>query len=425
MNQALSRLHGLISGRERLLAYFIAFFVVAVCWAAILLSGDRIKSFDEGAFQVLADNLATSGRYADHNDKITAFRAPGLVFFLTPFSALGLEIVGMRLANATLIGLGLVLVYHLLARKAGPLAGLIAVMLIPAWPVVIYAGTTLYPQTLGAFLLVLTVYLLDVLVGSDRLQHAIWTGLSYGAMLLTIPIVLLLWPVFAGYILWQSPRKLTHVVVFTVVAASLVGSWTYRNYAAFGHFIPVATSSGYNLLAGNSPGARYNTSLEVRFPEYVYTELSGKSEAEANSIMTKAAIKEITADPGRIAILYLGKFLHWFDFSNTLLSDQQLEGGASALAPSTRDVILFFTYLTIILPLVAHIIHARSYPFTRLELLFLTLWITSGLAYAIFFTRVRFRLPFDWLIISSNAIFLAAVIETRLNNKRAKQTSSR
>lgn len=406
-----------IAGHERVLAYAIAIMVTLVAWAAIWLAGDRIKSLDEIAFVDLARTLAETGQYAKDGVP-TAFRAPGLVFFLTPIAGLGFEIVALRLVNAGLIGLGLILVYHLLERRAGPLAGLLAVILIPAWPVVIYAGTTLYPQTLAATLLVLLTLFLDRIQSSRSLWPVIFGGIAYAALLYTIPIVLLLFPVLVIWIVWQARAKLLNVVVFTAVWMAIIAPWTYRNYQVFDEFIPVATSSGYNFLAGNAPNARFNTSLDVRFPEYVYTEITGKGEAEVNSIMTRAAIQEILNDRGRAAWLYMGKFLHWFDYSNSLLTDQVVEGGASSFAPNTRDMVLLVAWAMVILPLLLHLAFARRYPFTRTELLFLALWVCAGLAYALFFTRVRFRLPFDWLVISSNAIFLAAVIENWLAQRR-------
>lgn len=417
MIQVLFRIRNGIEGRERALAYAIACLVVLACWVAIVISGERIKSFDETAFIDLATTLFDTGQYLKDGE-LTAFRAPGLVFFLTPFAGLGFDIVGLRMVNAVLVGLGLILIFHMTERRAGPLAGLVAVAMIPLWPVVIYTGTTLYPQTLAAFLLVLTVFFLDRVGDSRALWPVILGGLAYGALMYTIPIVLLLLPVFALWILWQARYKITSLLIFVAVTVALIAPWSYRNYVVFDKFIIVATSSGYNLLAGNAPDARYNTSLNVRFPEYVYTELTGAGEIEASDIMTRAAIKEIVENPGKTARLYVGKFLHWFDFSNTLLTDKRVEGGASSLAPSMRDMILLVTYSTIIaLPLIAHILHARRYPFQRSELLFLALWVVSGLAYAIFFTRVRFRIPFDWLIITSNAMYLAAVFEAWMDRK--------
>ena len=235
----------------------------------------------------------------------------------------------------------------------------------------------------------------------------------------TAPIVLLLLLFLVLWILIQARSKLTNVVAFVLVTIVLIAPWTYRNYLVFDKFIPFATSSGYNLLAGNAPNARFDTTLNVRFPEYVYTELTGVTdEAEANSIMTRAAFEEIVNNPAKTARLYVGKFLHWFDYSNVLQSDTVVEGGATAMSVSTRDLILLPTYLGVImLPLLAHVMMSRKYPFSRTEILFVALWICAGLAYALFFTRVRYRLPFDWLIISSNAIFLTAVFENWLSKQ--------
>jgi len=62
----------------------------------------------------------------------------------------------------------------------------------------------------------------------------------------------------------------------------------------------------------------------------------------------------------------------------------------------------------------------RRVPLKKLEILFFALWIGAGLAYALFFTRVRFRLPFDWLILSVNAMFIATLIEEYINRIRAR-----
>lgn len=407
----LLRFRDLVSGREQRLAYLIALLVTLASLGANYMGGDRVKSFDEPDFYAIAENLAFDGRYADEDGTLTAYRAPGLVFFATPFVRMGAGLMELRMIQALLVGGGLILLFHLIRRNAGPLAGFCAVALVPLWPVVLYASTTLYPQTLAAFLLVLTVSLLDLLRRNGKLGTAALAGLSYGVLLLTIPVVLLLLPVVVLWLLIYMRRALVPAAVVCVVAGATVGVWTLRNYTAFDAFIPVATSSGYNLMAGNAPNARFDTSLNVRFPEYVYTELTGKSEVERNDILTTAAIAEIRKDPERVAWLYLGKFLHWFDYSNRLMSDDVIEGGASSVGANLREMILLVSYGVILLPLLLRLVLLRRYPMTPVEVLGLALWITAGLAYAIFFTRVRFRLPFDWLILASNGVFLAAMLE--------------
>ena len=411
-----SWLHNRISGRESGLAYTVAGMVMLLCWALVLKGGDVVRSKDELAFLAISKNLAETGMFALEPGVPTAYRAPGQAFFLAPLSALGAGLMEARLANGVLVALGLVFLFQLVRRHSGELAGLISVVMVAGWPVMIYSATTLYPQTLAAFLLILTLWLLDGLRTRDSVRPVLLGGVSYGAFILTIPVALLLTPIFVAWIISMSRRWLTAVVIFGIVSGSVVSSWTLRNWVTFDAFIPVATSSGYNLLAGNSPSTRWNTSLGVRFPEYVYTEITGKDEVERNDIMTRAAFAEIRSDPGRFVQLYAGKFLHWFHFSNRLLSDKVLEEGASSVPVGTREIILFVAWSLLIMgPLLLRLAMIRRVPMRRIEFLFFALWIGAGLAYALFFTRVRFRLPFDWLILSVNAMFIATLIEQRLN----------
>ena len=417
----LKRLFDCISGREKVLAYTVAALAVALCWTVILLEGDRIRSQDEAAFITIANNLAFHGVYAGESGMPTAYRAPGLVFFLAPFVKMGADIVALRLINALLVGAGLIALFHLIQRHRSPLAGLFSVALIPAWPVVIYAASMLYPQTLAAFVLVITIWFLDRMTTNASLAAAALAGMSFGFLILTIPIVLLLLPVFVGWIFLHAKRRRAQTALFVLVSIAFAGTWSIRNYMTFDTFIPVATSAGLNLLLGNAPEARYNTGTDIRLPEYVYAEVAGAGEAESNRIMTRAAIQEVLKDPIRAGTRYVGKFFHWFHFTNDLVAERTINGGATVIGIGAREVILLVTYSGIIvIPLVLHMALRRRFPFSSLEVLFLCLWIGAGLAYAIFFTRVRFRIPFDWLIIASNGIFLAAIAERYIKCRRTR-----
>ena len=409
-----SRVLSLVAGRERIFAYLVIALATALCCAVALTGGTGIRSKDEAAFLGIAQNLAATGMFALDPGTPTAYRAPGLVFFLTPIAHFGGGIIEGRVANALIFGLGLVLLFQIARRYAGELAGLLAVIMVPLWPVSLYSATTLYPQNLAAFLLVLTIWLIGRLEDRDSWGRRLLVGLAYGALILTTPVMLLLTPVFFIWVILRTRRSLMAGLTVCITAAVVVSLWTARNYVAFQAFVPVASSSGYNLLAGNSSNTRYNTSLNVRFPEYVYAEITDKSEIERDAIFSKAAVAEIRNDPERFVKLYAAKFLHWFHFSNRLLSDQVLEGKASSVSVGARDIVLFTTYcLTILLPLLLHLALMRRIPFRPVEILFFTLWIAAGLIYALYFTRVRFRLPFDWLVITSNAMFLAAWLEMR------------
>jgi hypothetical protein len=60
--------------------------------------------------------------------------------------------------------------------------------------------------------------------------------------------------------------------------------------------------------------------------------------------------------------------------------------------------------------LVVRLALVRRIPLSALEVLLLALYLGAGLAYAVYFTRIRFRLPFDWLLIALDALFLARVL---------------
>ena len=75
---------------------------------------------------------------------------------------------------------------------------------------------------------------------------------------------------------------------------------------------------------------------------------------------------------------------------------------------------MLFTYGPLLALLVVRLMLIRRLPLTDLEVLFLSLYLAAGMAYAIFFTRIRYRLPFDWLLIALDAIFVARVIAGRL-----------
>src|SRR5260370_11991590 len=78
--------------------------------------------------------------------------------------------------------------------------------------------------------------------------------------------------------------------------------------------------------------------------------------------MTRAGVAWIRHLPQRFAGLYLGKFLHWFDYSNKLLSDTVVKGGASEISSSKRDLVMLAIYGTMIALLAVPISLSRPTP---------------------------------------------------------------
>ena len=279
------------------------------------------------------------------------------------------------------------------------------------YPVILYTAGTLYPQTLQSFLLILTVWLLS----RTRPDASLWVhalpGVAFGLAILTNPIVLLIAPII---LLWQVLSGRSRIQQAAVTAAMMIllsGAWTIRNYVALHAFVPGATSSGYNLLSGNSEKATYDQlSGAISLSETALHDLIGKNEVERDRIMSQEAMRYIRANPARTFKLYCQKFLYWFAYSNQLASDVVIKGGASDVTVRVRNIIMFCAYIPLLGLFIVRLFLVRRFPLSDIEVLFITLYVTSGMAYAIYITRIRYRMPFDWFLIAVDAIFLSQVL---------------
>ncbi|MGZ6126016.1 MAG: hypothetical protein ACXWLR_13700, partial [Myxococcales bacterium] len=170
----------------------------------------------------------------------------------------------------------------------------------------------------------------------------------------------------------------------------------------------IATNSGFNLLAGNGPYIHSDQAIaDVRWPPGVREQVAGKGELERDRIMTGAAIRWARENPLAASALYLRKLLYWFAFRNELASDRIVPGGSAAGPPWLRDIVMALGYGLLLAVLILRLTRIRSLPLPALEVLLLGLYLGGGMAYAVWFTRIRFRLPFDWLLIALDAMFIA------------------
>jgi hypothetical protein len=84
-------------------------------------------------------------------------------------------------------------------------------------------------------------------------------GLLWGLIALANPAILIFLPVCGLWILagpgrtW--PRQLPNAALAALVCLALIAPWTYRNWRAFHHFVPLRGNFGAELYLGNGPGA--------------------------------------------------------------------------------------------------------------------------------------------------------------------------
>jgi 4-amino-4-deoxy-L-arabinose transferase-like glycosyltransferase len=406
--------------------------ILIVAFGAVLSisQGNRVKSLDEIGFFDIGKNLSTHLRFAHSNKpehegvaraydptwpahelRPTANRAPGYVFFIAPFMFFGAEYAALRIVNFVLMSLTLILLYYLLVLRYSRLAGLLGVLFVLGYPVFLYTASTLYSQSLEAFLLVATTWLL----ARTRSDAGLWVhalpGAACGLLILTTPPILLLAPVVLLWLVCTGRSRIHQAALTAGIMILVVGMWTTRNYLVFRAFVPVATLGGHNLLTGNNEATTYNvpSGMMVLSPS-VARELTGKNEVDHDRILTRTALENMRKNPGRTFVLYWQKFLYWFTYSNELASDRAVPGGSASGPQWLRDVIMACTYGPLLGILILRLLLVRRFPLSSLEVLFLALYVGAGMVYAIFLTRIRYRLPFDWLLIALDAIFVARVI---------------
>jgi hypothetical protein len=380
-----------------------------VILASVVLSvyaGDRLHYLDESDYEQGARSILHRHAYTDGSGQPTMARPPGYPAVIAVIYAAVEQPVAARVANAFFLMLA-VLALGVLARRLEPRAAVLVPYLVLAYPLVLYASSLLYPQTLGCLLL--TVIVLLVTGERFRAREAITTGILYAILILAIPYFLALLPLFAAFVVfgrteprWRSLRLATLMVV---AAALLVLPWTVRNYLTFHVIVPVSANNGTNLFIGNSPATTPNSGITANVVPLCKAVHSGMTEYGYDSAMRQCAVDWITQNPAAAARLYVGKVLNYFNYRNEMAT-----AGESV---RWRDGLSFLTYYPLLLITLVRLALARRYPVSRTELLVCGLYFLNALASALFFTRLRFRIPFDFLLIAVNAAFLMRCLGAR------------
>lgn len=395
--------------------------ILLACLAAFCISiivtfsrGDAFRHVDERVYHDLAIGILAGKGYVNAAGNATSYRPPGYPLVLAGLYSMWEGVFAAKVLNAIMLGLAAG-VCGFIAERTLPRSGWIAAGLVAIYPLFVYTSSTVFPQTLGLFLFMSCLLLMLVEVSLPRLLAA---GVLYGFLILAIPYFLLLLPIIAALVFFTtydtgSRRAQNWAGLFTIFALLVIAPWTARNYVVFSAFIPVATNGGVNLLAGNSPDARPNTGIMAHLRYRNQTR--GMSEVERDEFYKRTAIKWIKEDPMRAAQLYAGKFVNYFNFVNEVVAKSEQPG-------KIGEIVLFVSYYSLLLVVLARIVLVRSVPLMPLERIFLLIYLVNGMLSAVFYTRLRYRLPFDGLLIVLAAIavvHLSAWVEARwLSPKR-------
>jgi 4-amino-4-deoxy-L-arabinose transferase-like glycosyltransferase len=226
---------------------------------ALAVMGSREPGGDGREFHLLANVLATSGRYLQpflylYRDRTipTTEKPPLYPALLSIPSALGLDSYAAHRVVSCLLGASAVVLIGMLGRRVGGTrVGLIAASLAAAYPALWMLDASLRSESLYLPLIAL-VLLLAYHVTSWR--RAALLGVAIGLAALTRSEALLLVPLLLP---WRQPKLAAAVVAGCFV---VVAPWLVRNWITFDQPTAISTNEG-GLFAGANCDAAYYTDL--------------------------------------------------------------------------------------------------------------------------------------------------------------------
>jgi len=245
----------------------------------------------------------------------TSFRAPLYPAFLAlVYGVCGSgprRFLAARLAQAVL-GAGLVPLTALLGRRLRLPERAVA---WAAGTVAVYPLLVIYPLALATenlYVPLLGLSLVALLRAGDRqrLSDALLAGFALGLTALTRSIVALFVPVAALWVWWGGPSQregLRNGALLFLCFLVLVLPWSVRNTLLHGEFCFIESSLGYNLYQGYHPESTGTFSADFALDLVPILD-----DAERDRLGMEAFWSFVRADPGRVPILMVRKFGHFW-----------------------------------------------------------------------------------------------------------------
>lgn len=363
--------------------------------------GPTLAWADPNEDSLLAENMLKYGAYTYDGSQPASQRAPGSAMFLLLWKICGAGVVTIRVGYFCVMAMTLLLLYRLVSDFASPAAGVLSATAVLLYPVQFYVTGTLYPQPLGAMLLMMALWML---AGRDRLGlgRALLGGVAFGLGVLTIPTFLLLLAVVLTWLIFRYRRQAVLPALAVILPVVLiVGAWTYRNYLAQDSFVPVSTNGGLNFLYANNENASPYSGVETDIDRYRRIGQAMPPD-QADRYYRAMAMEWIWANPSRAGHLYFRRLIHYFGFYDEVVTKSQVSLAGKLL--------MYLTYGPLLGLLVIRLCLWRRYPPVSAEKLLIWLYLLNAVATACFVVRIRYRLPLDYLLIAVVGVFVANLL---------------
>jgi len=236
------------------------------------------------------------------------------------------------------------------------------------------------------------------------MKKASLIGSLSALLVLAAPLFLPTVILFGGWIAFIKKWKIKKLLFFFFGFVFCIGIWSARNWATLGSPVPFSSNGGLNLLLGNSENFDPLLGTMVDISKYIKeAELKNLDEISRDTFYRDSAIDFIMQNKLLTIKNYFLKFAYYFHYKNELATSSEMS--------TLKTNIMLFTYWPLLLFFLVRLAMAYRTKLSLLEWFLLVSYITSGAFSAIFFTRIRFRIPFDALLIAAVVIGAARLID--------------
>ena len=364
---------------------------------------------DEGSYVHTAYNLVNHKIYSARGLTPSATRVPIWPLLLSPIFFFTNKIIYGLILNtilASLISLG---VYFLSKLYWGRETGFLAMIVVGLSPHTYNWMMGLISETIFSLLLIIFLISFTHLIKTPHLKYAALAGLLGGLIPLTRPEGILLFPLYAIYLVYFTFKEKLHnyliITVFCLTFFLTVSPWFIRNYLVMDKFIGITTLSGA-VFAGahnekifhRSPGSWTDPGFSLSKEEIAHLTSLRQNEAKYNSYLWQKGLENLKkVDFSFLLYLELRKMLNFLKPSFRIIP-KKYHGLINTLMVAPH----FILYVTFF----AFIFLGRSIIIKKYAALFLILVIPLAVT-LIFFGDVRFRVPYEPVIFTLAIGFLA------------------
>jgi 4-amino-4-deoxy-L-arabinose transferase-like glycosyltransferase len=364
----------------------------------------EVKFWDEQKYLELARNLLEYDVYGSNPAQPDGYRPPGYIFFITPFVATGFGKQAVSLVQVILWALNANIAARIAFAFGGPAASGAALIFAFGYPIFAYTALTVYPQTLTATLFLVAIMLLFGR-GEDKsvsFGSAFILGLLWGLLILVTPVMVLILAGVALISVFLAVVHFRHIVIVGVVACVTLAPWVVRNWVVLGS-PTIATNGAEVFYLGNSADTIPELGRPLDADRYTGAAKEFTKEMDRDAFFRKSAMTWIEEHPKQAFVLYLAKLSHFFGFRE--------EFETKNVATEAAAIVMFLSYYPLLALAMCNVFMWRWRPPSRKEIMLYLIYLGGAAAYAIFFTRIRYRIPFDYLLVVVAAVGLSKLLD--------------